>query len=94
MKVKQKIANELKWERIQLGNFIKLELEKSVSKSQMIVRNIHLNRLLTKRKRFDSKIWKKDHAENFKKLRQELFTKNQRKGKRTKFEKNGNSSKG
>lgn len=72
VRAKQKIANELKCERNRLRNFIKSEHEKSVSKSKLIVRKIHLSRLVTKRKKFDLNYLRRINVENVKNFKEQI----------------------
>lgn len=73
MKAKQKAANELKWERSQLRNVIKSELEKSVSKSKAVVRKIHMGRLMSKKTKFDLNNSRKIEVENLKNFNKKLL---------------------
>lgn len=73
MKAKQKAANELKWERSQLRNVIKSELEKSVSKSKAVVRKIHMGRLMSKKTMFDMNNLRKIDVKNMKSFNKKLL---------------------
>lgn len=72
IKCKQKAANELKREKRHLRNLMNEEFERSVSKSKVIVRKTHLNRLILKRKKFDVIFKKKINADEVKKIREKL----------------------
>jgi len=72
IKSKKHAANELKREKRHLRNLMNEECERSVSKSKVIVRRTHLNRLILKRKKFYVVYKKKINADEVKKIHKKL----------------------